>query len=49
MGQSTNERMDLGSRILHPLQILQGWMASSPTWQRRESLQCRIEIIECTP
>ena len=36
-----NEWIDLGTRIWHPLQILQGRMTSSPTWQRSESLGSR--------
>ena len=34
MGQLIDQQMDLGMRIWHPLQILQGQMTSSPTWQR---------------
>ena len=33
MGQSIDERMDLGTRIWHPPWILQWRMTSLPTWQ----------------
>ena len=38
--------MDLGIGVWYPLQILQGQMTSSPTWQKREP---GIEVFECTP
>ena len=36
--------MDLGTRIWHPPQILQGRMTSSPIWQGRESLGSRSVV-----
>ena len=44
-GTTLIEWMDLGTRIWHPPQILQVWMTSSPTWQRRERLDRTHSLI----